>query len=121
MRITMICIGSTGDVRPYIVLGRELKARGHEIAICAFSDFESAVLREGFRFKPVNGDVKQLMANLMNGSTGVGFLKQVRDSLMDYIDPFLDDIAQACDDAEALIGTYLGQVFQSLAEVKRIP
>ena len=30
MRITMFCIGSTGDVRPYIVLGRELKARGHE-------------------------------------------------------------------------------------------
>ena len=38
MRITMICIGSTGDVRPYIVLGRELRARGHDIAICAFSD-----------------------------------------------------------------------------------
>ena len=28
MRITMITIGSTGDVRPYIILGRELKARG---------------------------------------------------------------------------------------------
>ena len=121
MRITMICIGSTGDVKPYIVLGRELKARGHDISICAFSDFEPAVLREGFHFKPVNGDVKRLMANLMNGSTGVGFLKQVRDSLVDYIDPFLDDITAACDDAEAIIGTYFGQVFQSLAEVKRIP
>ena len=121
MRITMICIGSTGDVRPYLVLGRELKARGHEISICAFSDFESAVLREGFRFKPVNGDVKQLMANLMNGSTGVGFLKQVRDSLIDCIDPFLEDIEAACDDAEAIVGTYFGQVFKSLAEVRHIP
>ena len=121
MRITMICIGSTGDVRPYIVLGRELKARGHEISICAFSDFEQSVLREGFRFKPVNGNVKQLMANLMNGSTGVGFLKQVRDSLMDCIDPFLEDIEAACVDAEAIIGTYFGQVFHSIAEVKRVP
>jgi len=121
MRITMICIGSTGDVRPYIVLGRELKARGHEITICAFSDFEQMALREGFHFKSVNGDVKKLMANLMNGSTGIGFLKQVRASLIDCIDPFLDDIVSACDDAQALIGTYLGQVFHSIAEVRRIP
>lgn len=121
MRITMICIGSTGDVRPYIVLGRELQARGHEITICAFADFEPVILKEGFHFKPVNGDVKALMANLMNGSTGVGFLKQVRDSLIDIIDPFLEDLEAACDGAEAIIGTYLGQVFQSLAEVRHIP
>ena len=121
MRITMICIGSTGDVRPDIVLGRELKARGHEITICAFADFEPVILKEGFHFKPVNGDVKALMANLMNGSTGVSFLKQVRDSLIDIIDPFLEDLEAACDGAEAIIGTYLGQVFQSLAEVRHIP
>lgn len=121
MRITMICIGSTGDVRPYIVLGRELQARGHEITICAFADFEPVIFKEGFHFKPVNGDVKALMANLMNGSTGVGFLKQVRDSLIDIIDPFLEDLEAACDGAEAIIGTYLGQVFQSLAEVRHIP
>ncbi len=121
MRITMICIGSTGDVRPYIVLGRELKARGHEITICAFQDFEPVVLKEGLFFKPINGDVKALMATLMNGSTGVGFLKQVRDALVDIIDPFLEDLEAACDGAEAIIGTYLGQVFQSLAEVRHIP
>ena len=121
MRITMFAIGSTGDVRPYIVLGRELKARGHEITICAFADFEPTVQKEGMYFKPINGDVKALMANLMNGSTGVGFLKQVRDSLVDSIDPFLDDLEAACEGAEAIIGTYLGQVLQSLAEVRRIP
>ena len=121
MRITMICVGSTGDVRPYIVLGRELKARGHEITICAFADFEPVVRKEGLFFKPINGDVKALMATLMNGSTGVGFLKQVRDALVDIIDPFLEDLEAGCEGAEAIIGTYMGQVFQSLAEVRRIP
>ena len=47
MRITMICIGSTGDVRPYLVLGRELRRRGHEVSICAFANFASAVKAEG--------------------------------------------------------------------------
>ena len=121
MRITMICIGSTGDVRPYIVLGRELKARGHQITICAFQDFESTVLNEGLCFKGISGDVKTMMGNLMNGSTGVSFLKQVRDTLVDIIDPFLADLEAACEESEAIIGTYLGQIFQSLAEVRRIP
>ena len=121
MRITMICIGSTGDVRPYIVLGRELKARGHDIAICAFSDFEAAVLKEGFRFKPISGDVKKLMSHLMSGANGVGFLKQVRDGMKDILEPFLAGLEAACDDAEAIIATYFGQVFQSLAEVRHVP
>ncbi|MDO5145362.1 MAG: glycosyltransferase [bacterium] len=121
MRITMICIGSTGDVRPYLVLGRELKARGHDIAICAFSDFEQAALDEGFRFKPISGDVRAFMNNLMGGANGVAFLKQVRDTLVDILEPFLRDLEAACDDAEAIIATYFGQVFQSLAEVRRIP
>ena len=47
MRIAMICIGSTGDVRPYIVLGRELKRRGHQVTITAFSDFEKTITDEG--------------------------------------------------------------------------
>ena len=52
MRITMICIGSTGDVRPYLVLGRELKRRGHEVSICAFASFESTVKGEGLTLSP---------------------------------------------------------------------
>ena len=122
MRITMICIGSTGDVRPYIVLGRELRARGHDIAICAFSDFETAVKKEGMRFKPISGDVRTFMTNIMKpGVNGVSYLKQVRDTLIEFIEPFLHDLESACEDAEAIVATYFGQIIQSIAEVRRVP
>ena len=121
MRITMICIGSTGDVRPYLVLGRELRRRGHEVSICAFANFASAVKAEGLGFKPVSGDVKTFMANLMNGANGVAFLKQVRDTLREFIEPFLADLEAATEDAQAIVGTYFGQVFQSLAEMRHVP
>ncbi|HIU08630.1 MAG TPA: glycosyltransferase family 1 protein [Candidatus Limiplasma pullistercoris] len=121
MRITMICIGSTGDVRPYLVLGRELRRRGHEVSICAFATFESAVRAEGLGFRPVSGDVKTFMANLMNGANGVAFLKQVRDTMREFIEPFLADLEAATEGAQAIIGTYFGQVFQSLAEMRRVP
>ena len=121
MRITMICIGSTGDVRPYIILGRELKARGHDVAICAFSPFEQTVLNEGMRYKRLRGDVKDFMASLMNGASGVMFLKQAKDALVGLIDTILEDLEAACEDAEAICATFLGEVIQSIAEVKKVP
>ena len=121
MRITMVCIGSTGDVRPYIVFGRELKARGHEIAICAFSTFEEQVRQEGMDFKPISGDVKEFMSKILNGSSGVQYLKQVREVMLPYIDTFLKNIEDACADTDAIIATYFGEVIQSIAEVRHVP
>ena len=46
MRITLVTLGSTGDVRPYVLLGRELKKRGHDVTVATFSAFEEMVKRE---------------------------------------------------------------------------
>ena len=86
--------------------GRELRRRGHEVSICAFSSFESAVKAEGLGFKPVSGDVKTFMSNLMNGANGVAFLKQVRDTMREFIEPFLSDLEAATEGAQAIVGTY---------------
>ena len=50
MKITMLTIGSTGDVRPYVLLGRELKSRGHEITIATFSGFEKMIGDAGLNY-----------------------------------------------------------------------
>lgn len=122
MRITMICIGSTGDVRPYIVLGRELKRRGHEVTITAFADFQQAVEKEGITFRPISGDAREFMANIMKpGVSGVTYLNQVRHSLKAILDPFLSDLVTACENAECVIATFFGQVIRSVAEMKGIP
>ena len=122
MKITMICIGSTGDVRPYIVLGRELHRRGHDVAICAFAPFEKAVRDEGLRFKPISGNVSEFMANIMKpGVNGVTYLKEIRDTLRSILQPFLCDLESACDDSDAVIATFFGQIIQSIAEVRHIP
>lgn len=122
MRITMICIGSTGDVRPYIVLGRELKRRGHEVTITAFSDFQQVVEKEHLNFHPISGNVREFMANIMKpGVNGIAFLNQVRHSLKEILDPFLNDLVSSSDDAECVIATFFGQVIRSVAEMKRIP
>ena len=45
MKIHMVSIGSTGDVRPYVLLGKELQRRGHEVTVVAFANFASKRLR----------------------------------------------------------------------------
>lgn len=122
MRFTMVCVGSTGDVKPYVLLGRELLRRGHDVSICAFCDFEELVRSNGMHFFPLSGNAKEFMASIMKpGTKGVTYLKQVRDSLKDIIGPFLDDLQVACADAEVIVATFFGNIIQSIAEKQNVP
>ena len=73
MRFTMVSIGSTGDVRPYVMLGRELKRRGHEIRLACFSQFEKLVNDAGLEFYPLSGDIVNIMGKVMQ-QNGLVFL-----------------------------------------------
>ncbi len=122
MKITMIALGSTGDVRPYMLLGRELRRRGHDITIASFASFQAMVEDAGLRFQPLAGDVVAIMANLMKpGAKGVSYLWQVEKSIRDIAPAVLEDLTRACADADALLCTYFGSLYYSIAEKYRIP
>ena len=122
MKITMIAIGSTGDVRPYCLLGRELKRRGHEITVAAFADFEGMVTQSGLGFFRLSGDVKELMSHLMKpGAVGVSYLREAEIAIGKIAPVLLKDVTRSCEGAEAMLCTFLGTVFYSVAEKYRIP
>lgn len=58
MRITIITIGSTGDVLPYTGLARRLAADGHEVAIATHAPFEDTVRTRGVGFHPLPMDME---------------------------------------------------------------
>lgn len=77
MKITMITLGSTGDVRPYMLLGRELHERGHEVTIAAFAPFQGMIEEAGMSFYPISGDVVDMMGRLLQpDAVGVRYLKE---------------------------------------------
>jgi len=122
MKITMLTLGSLGDVRPCVLLGKELKARGHEIRIAAFDSFEKLIREAGLDFYPLSGDVLKVMSNIMKpGVNGVHFLRQVEKSLKDVAPALLDDLLCSCQGAEAMICTFFGSMFYSIAEKYDIP
>lgn len=117
----MISIGSTGDVRPYLLLGRELQRRGHEVTLCAFSAFEELAKSAGFRFMPLSGDVHMMIEHMMNGSQPLATINKLRLMLKPILKPFLSDLISACEGAQVIIGTYFGAVLPSIAEKYGVP
>ena len=122
MKITMMTVGSTGDVRPYVLLGRELKSRGHDITIATFSGFEKMIADAGLNYFPLPGDVVKLMANVMKpGVNGMTFLHELENSLRDIAPVLLDAMVKACEGADAMMCTFFGSLFYSIAEKHDIP
>lgn len=61
MRFTLLCIGSHGDIRPYIALGIGLKAKGHEVTIASHAKAKGLAEKHGLKFKLVEGDLTEMM------------------------------------------------------------
>jgi len=114
MRFTMMCIGSTGDVRPYVLLGKELKNRGHQVKIATFESFREMIEKEGLTIHPISGSATDLMASIMRpGISGLAFLQNFEAAIRDIAPMLISDLQNACEDAEAALeGTMLsiGQV-----------
>lgn len=122
MKITMIAIGSTGDVRPYMLLGRELKARGHEVTVASFAPFEPMLTEAGLGFFKISGDVVEMMNSLMKpGGNGVRVLTSLEKTIRGVAPILLDDLMRSCEGADALICTFFGSMYYSIAEKYRIP
>ncbi|NEQ11322.1 MAG: glycosyltransferase family 1 protein, partial [Moorea sp. SIO4E2] len=58
MRITIITVGTRGDVQPFVALGLGLKAAGHKVQLASNPIFKDFVKSRGLDFAPV-GDNPQ--------------------------------------------------------------
>lgn len=117
MKITMISMGTTGDVRPIVLLGKELASRGHEITIAAFSQFRGMVESSGLHFFQLAGDAEKFIANVMKpGTSALTFLPQVQKTMKDVAPQLIQDLSNSCDGMDAMVCSFFGSVFYSIAE-----
>ncbi len=54
MRVTLFVFGSWGDLRPYVALGRGLKAAGIEVQIVAAKEYETWVRAHDLAYYPLS-------------------------------------------------------------------
>lgn len=80
MHITILALGSTGDILPYTALGRGLKESGHQIRFITFEGFGLDVKKLELDFHSIPGDPRSLVAqggsNILTMARSFGSLAQ---------------------------------------------
>lgn len=109
MKITLMTIGTHGDIRPYVALGKGLHEAGFDVCVATHEVFRSFVEGYGLRFHPVQGNPREVLESavgqdLMGSGTSVlRFFKTFRNAAAkDMYDGF-SDCYEAAKDADAII------------------
>lgn len=114
MRVTILTLGSRGDVQPFLAFGLGLAQAGHEVRIATHPKFEPLSRAVGLAFAPLaegrvsrGPDTEEGRRWMDSGSrrlpTWVGFLKDARSVARQR----LADAVAACEAADAIIASNL--------------
>src|SRR5215213_6852915 len=114
VRITIIAIGTHGDVQPLVALGLGLQAAGHTVRLATHAMFETFVRGRGLDFAPVAGEPRALLespAGRVSLEKSDGVLASGREIIRigaPQLRRGMADCWQACQDAEAIVVSPLG-------------
>lgn len=122
LRITMLTIGSRGDVQPYIALAQSLMKEGHHCKIATHKEFKDFVEGYGIEFAEVGGDPKALMEIMIEYSTfSYAFIKEASNRFKGWITELLDTSWKACQDTDLLIESPSAMAGIHIAEALKVP
>jgi sterol 3beta-glucosyltransferase len=130
MQITILTVGSRGDVQPYIALGLGLQAAGHAVCLATESQYRDWVVSHGLAFAALPGNTLEKHATaawktLMDPVKQTGFLHDTLVCFRQFVQPTLrqqlDATWTVCQGAEAIIS--MPSVFASyhVAEKLAVP
>jgi sterol 3beta-glucosyltransferase len=78
MNISLLALGSRGDIQPCLYLGAGLAAAGHRVRVATFEAFRPLVEAHGLELSPIRGDAQGLVVGGDFGraaSRGAGVLR----------------------------------------------
>lgn len=82
MHITILALGSRGDIQPYAVLGSGLKSAGHQVRFITFESFAPLIAKLGLDFHPIPGDAQALVAD--GGTNMLGLVRSFTNLAQGY-------------------------------------
>jgi UDP:flavonoid glycosyltransferase YjiC (YdhE family) len=129
MRITIFTAGSQGDVQPCVLLGRGLQHAGFQVLLAAPENFGGLIQGYGLGFRPLRGDVQQIMASETGrkfmqsaGTNPIRSLLAMRKLLAPVALQMAEDTLEACLEADALISlAVFAPLGKTISEIRGIP
>lgn len=130
MKVFMLSVGTHGDIRPFVALGKNMIAQGHTVTLCTTTNFEPFVREHGLRFAPLNDDILNLMDDakgreMLEKANGVmGYINAFREG-MKLVKPLysqmLREAWQGINDADVIIAHPKSLAGYHMAEALKIP
>ncbi|HLV37186.1 MAG TPA: glycosyltransferase [Spirillospora sp.] len=114
MRITLITVGSRGDIQPFVPLALGLQAAGHQVRIATHGPYEDFVRFHHLDFHPIVGNPQEILqtesglAWLETGQNPVTFLRRMRDIAHEILEQLGRDCLNASQDADMILFSTLG-------------
>lgn len=127
MNITILALGSRGDVQPALALGVALQRAGYTVRLGSYAQFAGLAHTHGLAFTPIAGDIEAMLQSadgqaMLRSRNPTRLLRLIRTYMRETAEQAKYDILASIADAEALIS--LGMFYytaQSLAELRGLP
>ncbi len=126
MRITILAVGTRGDVQPYIALGLGLKEAGHDVHVASPSNFEQFILSYGLRYERLEGNFRELMESdtmqaLASSRNPIQAYREMTKALRHVLECFTADSWKACQRSDGIIFSSIAVTGYSVAEKLGVP
>jgi sterol 3beta-glucosyltransferase len=128
MRVTIITAGSTGDVVPFLILGRALQKAGYTVTLSAPLNFAPSADQYSLNFHPIQADFQQLIQGeagqnmIASGKNPLRAMREGQRVMRDVTWQMVNDVWEACAASDLIINHVgLSVVSCSVAEKRAIP
>jgi len=127
-RLTILALGSRGDVQPYAALGHGLRDAGYRVRFVSFEAFADLAEKRGLDFHPVPGDAQALVNDMMAGGAigsrnPLQLMSAIRRSYGKLIESYIQAFsADVLHDSDAILNQLPGGIFgRDIAEKLHVP
>jgi sterol 3beta-glucosyltransferase len=123
--ITVLTVGTRGEVQPCVALGLGLKTAGYRVCIATHAQFESFVREAGLRFALIEANPQAFLQSDAGRRLLAGGQNPIRTlyTLVQTLRPMLRRVGEqcwaACQDADVVLYTIGGQFFAPHIAEKR--
>jgi hypothetical protein len=119
--MTILTIGSRGDVQPFISLGKTLQKRGYNVRIASFAEYQPWVESHGIEFRVVAGDAVTVMSLCVdNGMFTFSFIKGGIAQL-DWIKKLFETAYEATEGTDLILLTQSAMIGANLGAARGVP
>lgn len=125
--IAILCVGSRGDVQPYVALADELSSRGHSVTVATHSTFHDLVTARGLDFAALPGDPREQVRreetqDLMASGRGlVRFVRRFAALAEPWLEELFDVLSPICARADLVVYSPLAFPGWHIAQAKGVP